>query len=226
VLGPTFASEASFAASESQMRPQKAGNDDYSVALIERTPIALNPKNARALINRCAAYINLGNYGDAVADCTRAITLNPQNARAFINRCAAYIKLGNYGDAVADCTQAIALNPQNARAFNNRCTAYSRLANYTATIADCTRAIALNPTYKLAYMTRGIAHGRNKDYHRAIADYSEVIQLDPRMLMHSTAAAMPVPSSVNFRPHWRIARRRWSCSQTTKTISTAAASPT
>ena len=92
VLGLTFASEASFAASESQMHSPKVGSDGYSIAVIERTQAsAPNPKNARAFIDRCAAHINLGHYGDAVADCTRAIALNPKNARAFINRCAAYI---------------------------------------------------------------------------------------------------------------------------------------
>src|SRR5262249_10156987 len=132
VLGLTFASEASFAASESQMRSQKVGSDDYSIAVIERMQAsAPNPKNARAFINRCAAHINLGNYGDAVADCTQAIGLDPKNARAFINRCAAYIKLANYGDAVADCTQAIALNPTDPLAYIDRCGAYISWGKYS-----------------------------------------------------------------------------------------------
>ena len=142
VLGLTFASEGElrcFGKSTSS----KADSDGYSIAVIERTQRARPDPNARAFINR-AAYIDLGNYGDAVADLALAIA-NPKNARAFINRCAAYIKLASYDDAVADCTQAIALNPTDPLAYTNRCGAYISWGNYSEAIADCTRRSRVDP---------------------------------------------------------------------------------
>ena len=77
-------------------------------------------KNARAFINRCAAYIKLGNYNNAIVDCTLAVALNPKNVRAFNNRCTAYSKLANFSAAIIDCTQAIALNPTYKSAYMTR----------------------------------------------------------------------------------------------------------
>ena len=76
--------------------------------------------NARAFINRCAAYIKLGNYNNAIVDCTLAVALNPKNVRAFNNRCTAYSKLANFSAAIIDCTQAIALNPTYKSAYMTR----------------------------------------------------------------------------------------------------------
>jgi transposase len=57
---------------------------DHSTSLpTARTRSRSIQKNARAFINRCAAYIKLGNYNNAIVDCTLAVALNPKNVRAL-----------------------------------------------------------------------------------------------------------------------------------------------
>ena len=42
--------------------------------------IQLDPKNAVAYANRCAALINKGESDQALSDCNKAILLDPKNA--------------------------------------------------------------------------------------------------------------------------------------------------
>src|ERR1700752_5083410 len=56
--------------------------------------IAQNSSDDNAYVNRCDAYINLGNYTSALADCSRAISLNSKNEAAYVGRCYIYSHLG------------------------------------------------------------------------------------------------------------------------------------
>jgi Flp pilus assembly protein TadD len=42
--------------------------------------IQLDPKNAMAYANRCAAHINKGETDLALSDCNQAVQLDPKNA--------------------------------------------------------------------------------------------------------------------------------------------------
>jgi tetratricopeptide (TPR) repeat protein len=59
--------------------------------------------------NRGAAFMNKGEYDEAIADLDKAIELSPEFAMAYSNRGAAYINKGEYDKAISDSNKAIKL---------------------------------------------------------------------------------------------------------------------
>jgi len=76
--------------------------------------IALHPKDEWAHSNRCSAYLQLGNYNAAIADCNQAIALDDgQNWTAYYNRGLSYEKLGIKAAAIADYQKALSMHPSS-----------------------------------------------------------------------------------------------------------------
>jgi tetratricopeptide (TPR) repeat protein len=76
----------------------------------------------RALIYSDKGLVNLmlGNFPNAIADLTKAISLDSSNERFYYNRACAHHKNGDYQAAIADFSQVLQLNPQSAQAYVNR----------------------------------------------------------------------------------------------------------
>uniref|UniRef100_A0A6M2F9M0 Amidase domain-containing protein n=1 Tax=Populus davidiana TaxID=266767 RepID=A0A6M2F9M0_9ROSI len=78
--------------------------------------IKLNDKNATYYSNRAAAYLELGSFHQAEADCSEAINLDKKNVKAYLRRGTAREMLGYYKDAIEDFKYALVLEPTNKRA--------------------------------------------------------------------------------------------------------------
>ncbi|KAI5562138.1 hypothetical protein BDE02_15G034300 [Populus trichocarpa] len=78
--------------------------------------IKLNDKNATYYSNRAAAYLELGSFQHAEADCSNAINLDKKNVKAYLRRGTAREMLGYYKDAIEDFKYALVLEPTNKRA--------------------------------------------------------------------------------------------------------------
>ncbi|HEY9700880.1 MAG TPA: tetratricopeptide repeat protein, partial [Allocoleopsis sp.] len=96
------------------------------------------PTTAIQFYNRGVDKLESGNYQDAIADFTQAISRNSKDADTFYNRGYAYHVMGDFAKAIKDYTKAITLRPNFANAFGNRGYAHYLLKNYPQTIADCT----------------------------------------------------------------------------------------
>lgn len=66
--------------------------------------------------NRAAAYLELGSFVQAEADCTKAINLDKKNVKAYLRRGTAREMLGYYKEATEDFRYALVLEPTNKRA--------------------------------------------------------------------------------------------------------------
>ena len=153
-------------------------DSDYRSAIDSFTKsLDLNPTSL-AYSDRGSAYINVGEYDDAIADYDRAIALDPNYAAAYNNRGVARAHKGDYDSAIADYDRTIALDPNYAAAYDNRGTVKAHKGDYDGAIADYDRAIALDPDYAAAYDNRGTAKAHKSDYDGAIADYDRAIALD------------------------------------------------
>ncbi|XP_061362655.1 translocon at the outer membrane of chloroplasts 64-like [Gastrolobium bilobum] len=78
--------------------------------------IKLSGNNATYYSNRAQAYLELGSYLQAEADCTRAINLDKKNVKAYFRRGRAREMLGYYKDAIDDFNYALILEPTNKMA--------------------------------------------------------------------------------------------------------------
>ncbi|KAJ4961745.1 hypothetical protein NE237_021655 [Protea cynaroides] len=78
--------------------------------------IKLSEKNATYYSNRAAAYLELGSYVQAEADCSTAIGLDKKNVKAYLRRGTAREYLGYYKEAIEDFRYALVLEPTNKRA--------------------------------------------------------------------------------------------------------------
>jgi DnaJ family protein C protein 7 len=58
--------------------------------------------NSKLLQNRAAAYTNLGEYEQAIADCTTALDMDPTYVKAKRARAKAYGGLGNWEEAIKE----------------------------------------------------------------------------------------------------------------------------
>ncbi|KAK9713989.1 hypothetical protein RND81_06G063700 [Saponaria officinalis] len=78
--------------------------------------IKFNGNNATYYSNRAAAYLELGSFVQAEADCTKAINFDRKNVKAFLRRGTAREMLGYYKEAIEDFRYALVLEPTNKRA--------------------------------------------------------------------------------------------------------------
>ncbi|XP_010549063.1 PREDICTED: outer envelope protein 64, chloroplastic [Tarenaya hassleriana] len=78
--------------------------------------IKLSGNNATYYSNRAAAYLELGSFIQAEADCTKAIAIDKKNVKAYLRRGTAREMLGYYKEAIDDFGHALVLEPNNKRA--------------------------------------------------------------------------------------------------------------
>ena len=142
--------------------------------------IRLDPKFAKAYINRGNAYQKNDDYDKAFADYDEAIRLDPKDALAYNNRGRAYESKGDYEKAIADYDEAIRLDPKDAPAYNNHGNAHLAKGDYDKATVDYDEAIRVDPKFAFAYDHRGIAYAAKGDRDKAIADYDEAIRLNPK----------------------------------------------
>jgi tetratricopeptide (TPR) repeat protein len=82
-----------------------------------------SPTNAVILSNRAQAYINVENYGLAIADASAALESDPNYAKAYYRRGSAQFALGHLKDAKKDFRKVCQLQPKSkdARAKFQAC---------------------------------------------------------------------------------------------------------
>jgi tetratricopeptide (TPR) repeat protein len=144
---------------------------DYMLVL---APNAYPVYNTRGI-----AYMNKGDYDQAIRAYTKAIELKSDYAFAYSNRGLAYNDIRDFGRAIRDYAKAIELKPGYAEAYYNRANAYIDMNDFGRAMQDYAKAIELKPDYVEAYYNRGNAYNNMRDHDRAIRDYSRAIELRP-----------------------------------------------
>ena len=84
----------------------------------ERRALALDPENARAHAWLGTAYLNMGQFDEAIASIRQAVRLEPDNASARSALARAYwLGKGDVNAAIAEFREVVALNPEGGYAF-------------------------------------------------------------------------------------------------------------
>jgi tetratricopeptide (TPR) repeat protein len=149
-----------------ELGDQELAVRDYTVA-IRRQPLLY--------VERATAYVERGQWDQAIADCSEFLRLNEDAADVYDLRARAYYEKGLYDLAIADCGEAIRLLPEYSVFRLNRGIAYDRAGREDLALADFTEAIRLDWKLAEAYYRRARIRGKKGDLNEAIADYSRAI---------------------------------------------------
>lgn len=98
----------------------------------------------RAYYNRGLAYLKLGKYNLALADCLTSIELSPQDARGYYNCGISHYELGNYEQALKEFTTTTELAPNWMMGYYKRAMTFVELDQWADAEYDNLYAWYLN----------------------------------------------------------------------------------
>jgi tetratricopeptide (TPR) repeat protein/transglutaminase-like putative cysteine protease len=141
--------------------------------------LQLTPKSPTGLAMLAEVQMAAGQYREAVASLTSAITDSHPTLGMLAARGAAYEKSGQQALARADFAQATALAKQPGE-LNNLCWALATAnVELTNALADCNAALAKVPTAVAILDSQGFVLMRLGRYDQAIAAYDAGLKIDP-----------------------------------------------
>ncbi|KAG0035968.1 hypothetical protein BGZ82_004889 [Podila clonocystis] len=115
---------------------RKVNEKEYAEAIrLYGEAIVLNPKNAVYYANRAAAYSQMGDHQNAIADSLKAAEVDPAYSKAYSRLGHAYFSVGKYKDAVSAYEKGLALEPNNATMKSSLATARNKARDNEVTPA-------------------------------------------------------------------------------------------
>ncbi len=190
------------------------GRQQEAITAFDRA-LAIEPKNAMVLWNKCYAHWLMDDYEMAEAAGKKAVNVAPDSAEAWLNYGAALARLEKHEQAIEAWEKALALRPDFAFAWNNLGNALRDLGRLEEAEEKCLKALDLEPNYPEAlsnlgnvYHDRGDYENAEKYYRLAIAnrpDYAEAHNnLCVALMTHSRyeEAVMHGRYAVSFRPNY------------------------
>jgi len=129
--------------------------------------------------NRINAYIEKGDYDNAIAESTELIRLNPNSVSGYHLRGSAYAAKGDYDKALADFTAA--LHPDFPMAYFSRGEVYLMTGDFGKAIADCNEALKFDPSLTDSYILRGRAYLELGMLIKPFATMKSFLSLTPRI---------------------------------------------
>src|SRR5215467_9530800 len=113
----------------------------------------LQPKPSKDFLTpyyKGMAYLDVGNYTEAIPYFDKAVAINPNYSLALNNKGAALYGLGIYNESIAYFDKALSVNPYYSTALYNKGAALSKLGIYNESIAYFDKVLAIQPTNALA----------------------------------------------------------------------------
>jgi tetratricopeptide (TPR) repeat protein len=158
---------------------KKVAKHDFTAA-IDRFSKAIEaePRMLDAYSFRGNAYIDLGQYEQALPDLDHVLEIDPNNHAAHYNRGIARIALGQKDSALADLDLAIQLSPAEAGYFLFRSIVHSQRDEYDLGLQDAAQAIKLGDS-KSGHNNRAVIFEKKGDRASAIAEWTEVLAIEP-----------------------------------------------
>ncbi|MFC1839335.1 tetratricopeptide repeat protein [Thermodesulfobacteriota bacterium] len=149
--------------------------------------IEINPMFAGGYVSKYGAYLNKGDYENAISTLSKIKEINlklGEDANKIEPRPLSHLQYIRsdeeaYRMAVDYYSKVLKLNPDNAEAYKERASIYYLWGKYEELIPDLNKAIELNPDNAEAYKERARIYYNWGKYEEAIADYNKIIELNP-----------------------------------------------
>jgi tetratricopeptide (TPR) repeat protein len=140
--------------------------------------IASAPDRARSHYQEGMRLLGSGDFQDAAAQFTKAISIVPEYAEAYLARGKARQSAGQSDSALADFEKTISIDPTLELAYISRGTVERAQGDSQRALADFTRSLHLHPTAD-GYYQRGLTYQALGQPRRAVEDYDLAIIYDP-----------------------------------------------
>ena len=153
---------------------------DLNVALSVASP------SSEAYLMRAEAYMQLGDYKNAMSDLSNAIVIDKNNAKAFYDRALLKIRLEDFSGALVDINgalAAVAMNPESDMSLRD---VYAKrgqlnlwLKNWQGAVSDYTNSLSktTGSIDSSVYAERAQAYTALGQYDKAISDYTTAVRI-------------------------------------------------
>jgi tetratricopeptide (TPR) repeat protein len=138
-------------------------------------------EDAEAHCNLGSAWVELGQFDEAVKSCTRAVEIDPRLAEAHNNLGNGLRGLGQWEAAASSYRRAIDLKPRFAKAHNNHGIAMLGLGRPTEAIVSYHRALEFEPGFAEAHHNLANALRGLGEREAAVASYERALAIRPRL---------------------------------------------
>jgi tetratricopeptide (TPR) repeat protein len=144
-----------------------------------------SPRKARPHVNLAGAYIELGEYDEALAELSRALFFDPACATAYDNMSKVYLRKGEYELALPAAKKAVDLAPNQASPYNALGETYMHLGKKDLAAKNFSKALSIDRFRQSARNNLASLLAEKGLYLKAIQEFEQVLRLDPN---HKEAA--------------------------------------
>lgn len=158
---------------------------------------------ATHLHEQAIAFMNRGQYGQAIDCFQQALFIQPDYASAYNNRANCLKTLGNAFDAVLNYDRALQLEPAIAEYHSNRGAALMDLGQIEAAIASYRTAIAIRPNLDVAYRNLGNAMRAKGLIPEASVLYRKALEITPENADAHLALSLALLEMGKYKEGWK-----------------------
>ena len=141
--------------------------------------VEVEPRSAKAHLNRGVALYALGRFEEAGGCYRRAIALDPGYAVALNNLGNVCLILQRLDEAIENYDKALAAKPDFPNAWYNRGLALQQLGRHQEALASHERALAFEPNYAEALVGQGSALRALGRPAEALDSYDKAVAINP-----------------------------------------------
>ncbi len=143
--------------------------------------IRIDPQCAEAYEMRARAYVELGSYAAAVADCDSALHLDPQLVPAYVSSAQANVALGRLSAAIRAADAGLERDANSIPCYANRGMARAKQAQLPEALADFSAVIERAPGDARGYWYRAAVYKLLGDVEKSQTDADRALQLQPQL---------------------------------------------
>jgi tetratricopeptide (TPR) repeat protein len=156
--------------------------------------------------NLAYAYMQKGQYDNAIEQFTIALRGEPLNANFYYGLAQAYNKLGKIDEEIAAYKQAVAVNPKMAGALLNLGNAYQEKKMYDAAVREYKKGLVAEPNNARLHYNLGVAYSRLEKHAEAAKEFVAAIALDPKFPDAHSALAVSCYMLKKYDVAWEHAK--------------------